>query len=129
MPRSDYFTRWLTHTFSRYASIGIVNTAIHWLTFIALYTGMGLSQAQANLGAFVLAVSFSFLANAKYTFYAKASLKRYLAFIFFMGILSYLTGWCVAAAEWHPLITLVGFSAISLVAGYLFSRFVIFRYK
>ena len=53
--------------FSKYVSVGVLNTAIHWIVFGACWS-MGASQSIANLIAFVIAVTFSFCVNARYTF-------------------------------------------------------------
>ncbi|WP_409359848.1 GtrA family protein [Aureimonas ureilytica] len=106
--------------------MGVVNTAIHWTAF-ALFVWFGASQALANLLAFSLAVTFSFFANARWTFEARSTLTRYLLYVGFMGALATLTGWAADRAHLHPLVTLVGFSAISLVCGYAYSRFVVFK--
>jgi hypothetical protein len=45
----------------------------------------------------------------------------------FMGALALGVGWAADRARLHPLVTLVGFSAVSLVCGYVYSRFVVFK--
>lgn len=120
------YSQWFA-TFKRYVSVGVVNTVLHWLVFGLLFWGFGIGQATANLGAFVLAVTFSFFANARYTFKKTASLGRYTSFVSAMGGLSYLTGLAVESIGWHPLVTLLAFSALSLVCGYLYSTFCVFR--
>lgn len=119
-------SRWFA-TFKRYTSVGVVNTLLHWAVFLLLHWGLEVSQSLANLTAFSLAVSFSFFANARYTFQQKASLLRYVSFVVAMGILSYLTGSLADSLGAHPLLTLITFSALSLVLGYLYSAFCVFR--
>jgi putative flippase GtrA len=112
--------------FSRYFSVGIVNTAIHWALFLALQ-GMGLSQWASNGLAFLVAVTFSFYANAKVTFQARATPQRYAVFVLFMGCLSVLVGVVADRLQLFPLVTLVVFSGLSLVVGFLFSQWFVFR--
>tara|TARA_R110001599_G_scaffold353766_1_gene597010 strand:+ start:9353 stop:9709 length:357 start_codon:yes stop_codon:yes gene_type:complete len=112
--------------FSRYVSVGVVNTAIHWALFLALQ-GLGLSQWASNGLAFLVAVTFSFYANAKVTFQAKATPQRYAAFVVFMGCLSVLVGAVADRLQLFPLVTLVVFSGLSLVVGFLFSQWFVFR--
>lgn len=107
-------------------SIGVLNTAIHWLSF-AGFVWFGLGQAMANLLAFCIAVTFSFFANARWTFESSASLSRYLMYVGFMGALALGIGWAADRAHLHPLVTLIGFSAVSLVCGYTYSRLVVFK--
>ncbi|MBJ9598129.1 GtrA family protein [Citrobacter werkmanii] len=59
--------------FGRYVSVGVLNTAIRWLCFGALFSLIGLGQSISNLVAFCVAVTFSFLVNAKWTFKSKAT--------------------------------------------------------
>lgn len=113
--------------FYRYLSVGVLNTLLHWAVFTAVLTLTSAGQAVANLTAFGVAVSFSFVVNARYTFKAQATKGRYMAFVGVMGTLSLLTGW---AADWlrlPPLVTLVVFSTISLMCGFIYSKYLVFR--
>ncbi len=111
--------------FLKYASVGVVNTIIHWAVFGVLVL-IGCSQAISNLIGFAVAVTFSFFVNAKVTFKSSISGKRYVLFVCFMGLLSYLMGRVSDVCDIHPLITLVAFSATSLVLGFLYSRYIVF---
>jgi putative flippase GtrA len=114
--------------FARYTSIGLINTLIHWLVFAALYT-LGASQLLANSAAFCVAVTFSFFANARWTFHAKATSLRYILFVLFMGAMAATIGWAADKMHTSPLITLAAFSFISLIAGFVYSNFIVFRVK
>lgn len=113
--------------FSRYLTIGVVNTIIHWIVFGVLLYVFHASQALSNLGAFCVAVTFSFFANAKYTFKARATSGRYLLYLGFMGALSAATGWLADYCGLPALFTLIAFSAISLICGFFYSKFIVFR--
>ncbi len=113
--------------FVAYAFIGVANTLIHWQIFYVLHSGIGLSQRVSNFTAFCFAASFSFYVNALYTFESQTSVGRYLLFISFMGLLSLIVGAAGDYFELHGLLTLVIFSGVSLVCGFLFSRLVVFR--
>lgn len=113
--------------FSRYLSVGVLNTLLHWAVFTAVLTLTSASQAIANLVAFGVAVSFSFIVNSRFTFKIKATPGRYMVFVGFMGLLSLLIGWMADRLTLPPLMTLVGFSAISLVGGFFYSKYVVFR--
>lgn len=113
--------------FARYFSVGIVNTLIHWIVFGTLVYLVSTAQATANLIAFIIAVTFSFFANAKFTFKKKATGGRYIAFTVFMGVLSYLTGFIADKINAMPIITLIVFSAISLVLGFFYSKLFVFK--
>ncbi|MBD2802114.1 GtrA family protein [Xenorhabdus sp. M] len=112
--------------FTKYLSIGVINTLIHWLLFTMIYL-VGFTQASSNLVGFCAAVTFSFYANAKFTFQKKATGRRYIAFVSFMGLLSYLTGHLSDVMKIQPVATLIAFSAISLVLGFVYSKFFVFK--
>ncbi|WP_291973659.1 GtrA family protein [Candidatus Symbiopectobacterium sp.] len=113
--------------FSRYVSVGVLNTGIHWSCFAALFSLIGLNQALSNLVAFCVAVTFSFIANAKWTFKAKATTGRYIAFVIFMGAMAALTGYVADLIHAPAVITLIAFSGFSLVSGFIYSKFIVFR--
>jgi len=65
--------------------------------------------------------------NALYTFDSKASVGGYLLFMAAMGALSYSVGYLGDLWRLHGLLTVALFSALSLVLGFLFSKYVVFR--
>lgn len=113
--------------FARYTSVGVLNTLIHWAIFAFCIYGFHTSQALANLVGFIVAVSFSFFANARYTFRTSPSLIRYLLYVAFMGSMSIAVGWGADYSGLAPVFTLVNFSIISLICGFIYSRFIVFR--
>ncbi|EPZ5203622.1 TPA: GtrA family protein [Citrobacter freundii] len=113
--------------FAKYTSIGIINTLIHWVVFAMCIYALHTNQAMANFAGFVFAVSFSFYANAKFTFNASTTTVRYMLYVGFMGTLSAAVGWAADICRFPPLVTLVTFSAISLVCGFIYSKFIVFR--
>lgn len=114
-------------TFTRYAFVGILNTLIHWVIFFLLYK-TDQSQSLSNLIAFYFAVTFSFFVNAKLTFKAQATTTRYILYITFMGVVAFTTGMYADKSNLSPLVTLFIFSAISLICGFIYSKYVVFRY-
>ncbi|HGX5213922.1 TPA: GtrA family protein, partial [Escherichia coli] len=54
----------MLNIFARYTSIGVLNTLIHWVVFGVCIYAAHTNQALANFAGFVVAVSFSFFANA-----------------------------------------------------------------
>ncbi len=113
--------------FAKYTSIGIINTVIHWVVFAICIYVLHTNQALANFAGFVIAVSFSFYANAKFTFNASTTTTRYMLYVGFMGTLSATVGLAADMCGLPPLLTLVAFSAISLVCGFIYSKFIVFR--
>lgn len=113
--------------FAKYTSIGVINTLIHWVVFAVCIYVFHTGQALGNFAGFVVAVSFSFFANARFTFKSSTTTMRYMLYAGFMGTLSAIVGWCADKSGMAPIITLIVFSAISLVCGFIYSKFIVFR--
>ncbi|WP_318366051.1 GtrA family protein [Enterobacter sp.] len=113
--------------FAKYTSIGIINTLIHWVVFAICIYLLHSNQALANFSGFVVAVSFSFFANARFTFESHTTVTRYMLYVGFMGTLSAAVGWVADKCGLLPIVTLIVFSAISLVCGFIYSKFIVFR--
>jgi putative flippase GtrA len=114
-------------SFLKYASVGVLNTAIHWTTFFIFYAGMGMPQSWSNVSAFAIAVTFSFFANARLTFNAETSPKRFALYFGSLGLIAYSIGGLTDYLALPAVVALVTFSAISLITGYACSRFLVFR--
>lgn len=113
--------------FSSYTVIGIANTLIHWQLFSCSRPHWRTSQAVSNVLAFCVAASFSFYVNAIYTFAMPPSLPRYALFMACMGGVSLGVGWLADRWQVPGILTVAVFSLISLVCGFLLSRWVVFR--
>lgn len=113
--------------FSTYALVGLANTLLHWQIFFVLRVAIGLDQSTSNLAAFCVAASFSYYLNALYTFDARMSATGYVLFLCVMGALSFAVGYLGDRWQLHGLLTVAVFSLLSLVFGFLLSRFVVFR--
>ncbi|ELV07693.1 Bactoprenol-linked glucose translocase-like protein [Wohlfahrtiimonas chitiniclastica SH04] len=113
--------------FIRYVLVGFLNTAIHWMIFGICFWIFFLNQSSSNFIAFIFAVTFSFFMNAKFTFKKQPTSNRYILFTIFMGFLSFLIGKISDQFMFNPMITLVVFSALSLILGFIYSRFLVFR--
>ncbi|CAK9884786.1 MAG: Prophage bactoprenol-linked glucose translocase [Candidatus Erwinia impunctatus] len=114
--------------FARYLSVGVVNTLIHWLVFGLLYS-LNCSQFLANFIAFCIAVTFSFFANACWTFNAPATGRCYGLYVLFMGGIAATLGYIADQMHTNAILTLVSFSLVSVLVGFLWSHFIIFRIK
>lgn len=113
--------------FLTYSLVGLANTLVHWQIFFVLRVAMGLDQSISNLAAFCVAASFSHYLNALYTFEVRMSATGYVFFLCAMGTLSFTVGYLGDRWRLHGLLTVAVFSLLSLVFGFLLSRFVVFR--
>lgn len=112
--------------FARYASVGVINTAIHWIVFLFIHW-LGANQAVSNMFAFLVAVTFSFFANARYTFKGKVTSGRYMIYLAFMGAMAASVGQMSDTLELPSIVTLMTFSAVSLIMGFFYSKYIVFR--
>jgi len=112
--------------FARYSSVGVINTAVHWVVFFAVHAA-GVNQAFSNMSAFFVAVTFSFFANARFTFKGKATTGRYLIYLGFMGAMAASVGQMSDTLQLPSIVTLITFSAVSLVMGFFYSKYIVFR--
>ncbi|WP_248746283.1 GtrA family protein [Pseudomonas sp. MWU12-2037] len=113
--------------FSIYVYIGVLNTLIHWGVFLTLHSVLSVGQLVSNVCAFAVAATFSFYANSRYNFKRAASWARYLSFIGFMAFLSLAIGWLGDELAMPGIVTLFVFSGVSLVVGYFYASYVVFR--
>lgn len=113
--------------FSRYFSVGVLNTLIHWLFFGLCYYILSFEQSISNLVGFVVAVIFSFFMNAKFTFKQKVSSAKFVSYIGFMGLISYCTGFIADKFSSPAIVTLIVFSGVSLLCGFIYSKFIVFK--
>ncbi len=115
----------MSSKFLKYVIVGLLNTAVHWACFFVL-TELVLGQGFANLLAFVVSVTVSFFVNARFTFNARTSTFRYISYVSFLGCLAFAVGVFAETVNAPRLTTLVGFSTVSLVVGFLLSKFFVF---
>lgn len=113
--------------FLTYATIGVVNTGIHWGAFGCFYNFLDWSQSTSNLLGFLIAVTFSYVMNAKFTFKKGQNLVGYIKMVLVMASITWGIGWCADQSDWFPLITLVLSSATSLVLGFVLTKLLVFR--
>ena len=113
--------------FLTYATIGVVNTGIHWSAFACFYSFLDCAQSTSNLLGFMIAVTFSYVMNAKFTFKKEQNLPGYIKMVAVMASITWGIGWCADQSVWYPLITLVLSSATSLVLGFILTKLLVFR--
>lgn len=111
--------------FSKYVSVGVLNTTIHWVVFGIVYQ-FNETQTVSNMAGFMFAVTSSFFLNAKWTFKARATHRRYATMVAFMAALSWIIGYLADLTHMHPVLTLIFFSGMSLILGFFFSKHFVF---
>lgn len=112
--------------FKIYTFIGVLNTALHWTIFFIL-SGFGFSQAYSNLTAFIISSTFSYCMNSKFNFKKKAKGRTYILFVVGLGALSLLIGGCADRFNINSFITLIAFSSLSLILGFIYSKYIVFK--
>lgn len=111
-----------------YGLIGILNTGIHFVVFwfvlkICLY------QSLANLMGFLVAVTFSFVMNAKYTFKARPTRMRFLKMVVLMALVSLVFGAIGDYFRMNPLLTFGVYFVLNPLIGFCVTKFLVFGGK
>ncbi len=113
--------------FSALMVIGLADGLIHWQVFFVLCSAVGLTQATSNFAAYCVAALFSLYVNALYTFETGTCVFAYLLFMVIMGGVSFAMGSFADAFNLPGLVTVASFTALNLLIGYGFFRFVLLR--
>lgn len=83
--RTRTFDRSFRSKATKFAMIGVVNTGVDYCIFTLLYLALGWRVVLANLGAWVVAVTGSYVLNTYITFAAESGrrvrLRDYVAFL------------------------------------------------
>ena len=108
-----------------YGLVGLVNTAVHAAVFFSL-VALGAAQSVGNLVAFLVAVTVSFFANARFTFKQRPTVAKFFKMTAVMALLSFASGAAGDVLAVHPVVTFIVYCAVSYVAGFLLSRFFVF---
>lgn len=113
--------------FIKYAFIGTINTLLHINVFFILYSLFSINQATSNLIAFLIAVTFSYFINSKYNFKSQYNIKKYVCFVVIMGVISFGIGFISDQNQINPFMTIISFTLISFILGFLVSKYLIFK--
>lgn len=110
---------------TRYALIGVGNTAIHLLIVGLLTWFVGLNQMYSNTIAYIIASSFSFLMNAKWSFQRKPKAQNYARFqvISVLGLIaSTFFGYLGDYFGWHFALTVLLIALTVPIVSFLLHR-------
>jgi putative flippase GtrA len=114
-----------TGQLTRYALVGVLNTALHLTIFGLLTQNFGLSQLLSNVAAYLVASSFSFVVNSIWSFRVKPQARRFARFqvVGLMGLLaSALTGHMGDVFGWHYVVTVLLTAGIVPLLSFLAHR-------
>jgi putative flippase GtrA len=116
-----------------FAGVGVVNSLVDLAVFLAAYNLLGLPLVPANVLAWLVAVSGSYVMNSFVTFAAESGRRlRWRAYGAFVasGIAGVLanTTILVVASYWMPVLTAKLLAiAVSFAVNFSLSHFVVFR--
>lgn len=109
----------------RYALIGVGNTAVHLFIVGLLYWYVGLNQMYANVIAYIIASSLSFVMNAKWSFKRKPEARNYVRFqlVSVLGLIVSTTfGYLGDHFGWHFAVTVFLIALTVPVVSFLLHR-------
>lgn len=110
---------------TRYALIGVGNTGIHLFIVALLIWFVGLNQMYANIIAYIIASSLSFVMNAKWSFKRKPEARNYVRFqlVSVLGlIVSATLGYLGDHFGWHFAVTVFLIALTVPVVSFLLHR-------
>ena len=110
-----------------YVLIGCLNSIVHILVFYVLNIQFGVYQSSANLAAFFLSVTLSYILNGKVTFKHNLSINKYFCFVLLLGSNAFLFGYLGGVFKIHPMVMVTCFATINLVLSFLGSKFWVFK--
>ena len=131
--RQAWQTRGVTLKAASFAMVGVVNTFIDLGIFLAAYNVLKLPLIPANVLAWLLAVSGSYVMNSFITFAAESGRQlRWRAYGAFVasGVAGVITNTAilVVASYWLPVLAAKLLAiAVSFVVNFSLSHFVVFR--
>ena len=131
--RQAWQTRGVTLKAASFAMVGVVNTFIDLGIFLAAYNVLKLPLIPANVLAWLLAVSGSYVMNSFITFAAESGRQlRWRAYGAFVasGVAGVITNTAilVVASYWVPVLAAKLLAiAVSFVVNFSLSHFVVFR--
>ena len=124
-------TRGVTLKAASFALVGVVNTFIDLGIFLAAYNLLKLPLIPANVLAWLVAVSGSYVMNSFITFAAESGRQlRWRAYGAFVasGVAGVITNTAILASYWVPVLAAKLLAiAVSFVVNFSLSHFVVFR--
>ncbi len=108
-----------------YSIIGVINTVVHLCVFIAVVR-IGHTQAFSNLCAFFVAVTVSYVLNARFTFKTRPKISQYCRMVFSMAVISWFFGYIGDTYQLQPSMTFLIYCVINPMIGFLISKYIVF---
>lgn len=108
-----------------YSIIGVINTVVHLCVFVAVVR-IGHTQAFSNLCAFLVAVTVSYVLNARFTFKTRPKISQYCRMVVSMAVISWLFGYVGDTYKLEPVLTFVIYCIINPILGFIISKYFIF---
>ena len=112
--------------FISYCTIGVLNTAVHYVVFRGLLTIVSL-QTIANTLGFCCGLVVSFFLNSRFTFKTKVSFFRCFKLGLASGAVALVFGALGDILALHPTLTFVSYVLVNPVIGFLLAKYFVFR--
>lgn len=110
---------------TRFALVGVMNTALHLATIGLLTQVFGLSQLVSNVAAYMVASSFSFVVNSVWSFRVRPQIRRFARFqmVGLMGLVaSAVLGRMGDVFAWHYAMTVLLTACVVPVLSFMAHR-------
>lgn len=111
--------------FTVYCLIGLLNTAIHFFSFLFFLNFINY-QTVSNFLGFCLGLCFSFFMNAHFTFKQKVDFKKFIRMALTSGALAIIFGFIGDSFQFRATITFSLYILINPLIGFLLTKYYVF---
>lgn len=116
--------------FIRFNIVGLASTLLHVAVAFALLDILDFSLMASNVGAFAVAISFSYMGHARWSFETNGELKSMLRFCVASGVnLLLIIGisHVVTVSQWQPYMGIVLVAVIIPLVGFFMQKLWVFE--
>lgn len=114
-----------TRQFITYCLIGLLNTAIHFFSFL-FFIKIFNYQTVSNLLGFCFGLCFSFFMNAYFTFKKKPDIKKFIKMTMTSGGLAVSFGFLGDSLQLNPFFTFALYIIVNPVIGFMLTKYFVF---
>ena len=108
-----------------YCLIGLLNTAIHFFSFLFVLKIIEY-QTISNFIGFCFGLCFSFFMNARFTFKEKTDVRKFFKMLITSGGLALLFGFMGDSFQFSPFLTFCIYIILNPIFGFIITKYYVF---
>lgn len=118
----------------KFGIVGVLNTAVGWISFLVLFYLFGLEFRVSNVISYICGLINSFFFNKLWTFKSRQCNFRevfwfLLVFLFAFGLQYYISVFLKERLNFHPIIAYVLGNSFYIVVGFFGNKMITFKKK